>query len=152
MKKLLRVITATSLILAFAITFNSQAIIAQGDTSGGGQGDTVVDIVSESDEASDFAELLSESGFANVLQEQGPFTVLAPSNEALEASGADVDELKQNPQQVQTLVQSHLYQGDLPSDEVESMLDVSVENSDNSASNGTVHVVDKVVEKGGQQQ
>lgn len=148
MKKLLRVITATSLILAFAITFNSQAVFAQG----GEQGDTVVDVVNGNEDASDFAELLSESGFANVLQEQGPFTVLAPSNEALEASGVNVDELKQNPQKVQGLVQSHLYQGELPSDKVESMLDASVEDSDNSASNGTVHVVDQVVEKGGQQQ
>ncbi len=148
MKKLLRLITATSLILAFAITLNSQALNAQGNQGG----DTVVEVVEGTEEASDFAELLSESGFANVLQEQGPYTVLAPSNEALEASGVNVDELKQNPQKVQGLVQSHLYQGELPSDKVESMLDASVEDSDNSASNGTVHVVDQVVKKGGQQQ
>lgn len=148
MKKLLRLITASSLILAFAIILNSQALNAQGNQGG----DTVVEVVEGTEEASDFAELLSESGFANVLQEQGPYTVLAPSNEALEASGVNVDELKQNPQKVQGLVQSHLYQGELPSDKVESMLDASVENSDNSASNGTVHVVDQVVKKGGQQQ
>jgi uncharacterized surface protein with fasciclin (FAS1) repeats len=149
MKKLLKLITATSLILAFAITLNSQALNAQDQ---GAQGDTVVEVVEGTEEASDFADLLSESGFASVLQEQGPYTVLAPSNEALEASGTNVDELKQNPQKVQGLVQGHLYQGELPSDKVESMLDVSVEKSDNSASNGTVHVVDKVVKKGGQQQ
>ncbi len=148
MKKLVRLFTATSLILAFAITLNSQALNAQGNQGG----DTVVEVVEGTEQVSDFAELLSESGFANVLQEQGPYTVLAPSNEALEASETNVDELKQNPQKVQGLVQGHLYQGDLPSDKVESMLDVSVEESDNSASNGTVHVVDKVVKKGGQQQ
>lgn len=142
-KKFKTSITGT-LILTFIFLFNFQMSYAQVDTSTDTQGKSVVDVIDTKEDASDFAQLLKDSGFAAVLKKQGPYTILAPSNEALETSNVNIEELKKNPKK---LVQGHLYQGELSSDQVESQMGVSVEETDEAASNGTVHVVDQVVER-----
>lgn len=147
MKAILKTFTPLSLILTLAILFSSQTLSAQVDTPSETEGTTVAEVVDTHEETSDFSQLLEDSGFSQVLQAEGPYTVLAPSDDAIEASGTSMDALQENPQEVKTLVQGHLYQGELPPDQVESMLEVEVQDTDESPSNGTVHVVDQVVEE-----
>jgi uncharacterized surface protein with fasciclin (FAS1) repeats len=108
---------------------------------------TVVDVVKSTKNVSKFAKLLDKSGFAKILNQQnGQFTVLAPDNDAIENANS---KLKKNPKM---LVQKQLLQGKISKKQVESKLGVKVEKTDNSASNGTVYVVNKLVSRSQQQQ
>lgn len=109
------------------------------------QDDTVVDVVNNSSEHTIFAELLAESGLEQVVSEQGPFTIIAPKDEAFEAMGSKLDQLKENDEQLQSMVVSHLYQGEVPSDDVQPNLGIEVVEGDIEASNGLVHVTEEVV-------
>lgn len=146
--KIKRFVSA-SVALLLVLAFSANITVAQG----GGQqqqgqaaeGETVVDKLNENENTSDFAELLEQSGFAQVLAEQGPYTVLAPSNEALANGEVDIESAKENRDQAQQVVQSHLYQGEIPQEEVESSMGVEVDEKDESPSNGTVYFVNDVV-------
>lgn len=145
MKTIIKRLVAGSFILLFAVAIHSNTINAQGNAETQPQGETVVDQVESNEDTSDFAELLKVSGFAEVLKKQGPFTVLAPTNDALQSGEVDVEKAKEDQKMAQQVAQSHLYQGELPADEVESSMGVKVQDSDDSPSNGTVFVVDQVV-------
>ena len=56
-----------------------------------------------------------------------------------------MSKLKEKPQKVKSIVQSHLYQGEVSSEQVESQMGVTIEEKDESPSNGVVYVVDQVV-------
>lgn len=147
MKPLLKVLLTGSLMIAFALNINSvDAQTTDENTETSHQGNNVVDVVKSNEDQSIFAELLEESDMSEVLTSEGPFTVLVPTDEAIEAKG-DVHELKENPELRQELIGSHLYQGELPSERVKSALDVEIVEGDKSASNGVVHFVDEVVER-----
>lgn len=144
--KIKRFVSASvALLLVFA--FSANVSVAQGGGQGQGQaqGETVVDKLNENENTSDFAELLEQSGFAQVLVEQGPYTVLAPSNDALANGEVDIESAKENREQAQQVVQNHLYQGEIPTEEVESSMGVEVEDKDESPSNGVVYFVNDVV-------
>lgn len=146
--KIKRFVSASvALLLVFA--FSANVSVAQGGGQGQGQGqaqgETVVDKLNENENTSDFAELLEQSGFSQVLVEQGPYTVLAPSNEALANGEIDIESAKENREQAQQVVQNHLYQGEIPTEEVESSMGVEVEDKDESPSNGVVYFVNDVV-------
>lgn len=147
MKTILKKVTPLSLIVTLAILLSSQSVNAQVDTSADTQGESVVDVVDANEETSDFGQLLDDSGFAKVLEAEGPYTILAPTNEAIESSSTSMEALEENPKLVKTIIQGHLYKGELPPEQVESMLEVEVQDTDESASNGTVHVVDEVIER-----
>lgn len=110
-------------------------------------GETVVDKINSNEKLSDFTALVEASGFAQVLTQKGTYTVLAPTNKALENEGVDVEAVKENRDQAQKVVQSHLYQGEISSEEVKSSMGVKIEEKDESAANGTVYVVDQVVKR-----
>lgn len=144
--KIKRFVSASvALLMVFA--FSANVMVAQGGGQGQGQaqGETVVDKLNENENTSDFAELLEQSGFAQVLAEQGPYTVLAPSNEALANGEVDIEAAKESQEQAQQVVQSHLYQGEIPAEEVESSMGVEVEDQDGTPSNGVVYFVNDVV-------
>lgn len=152
MKTIFKRLITGSFVFLFAIALYSNTTTAQeAPPTEGAEGETIVDKLSENEETTEFAALLDESGFADVLQQEGPFTVLAPSNEALQSGEVDVEAVKEDPAQVQQLVQSHLYKGEIPSEQVESSMGVGIENSDDSADNGTIYVVDQVVQQQQQQ-
>ncbi len=142
-KKLVSASVAVLMVLAFSANF----AVAQGAGQGQGQvqGETVVDKVSDNSDTSDFADLLEQSGFAQVLAQQGPYTVLAPTNDALAKGEVDIEAAKENRDQAQQVVQNHLYQGEISSDEVESSMGVKVQNADESPANGVVYTVSEVV-------
>jgi uncharacterized surface protein with fasciclin (FAS1) repeats len=146
MKTIFKRLVISSFVLLFGVATYSNIINAQGNTQTQVEGETVVDKVESNEKTSDFAELLEASGFAKVLQNEGPFTVLAPSNEALQSGVTNLEEVKENPAQVQKLVRSHLYQGQVSSSQVESDMGVGIEETDESAANGTVYIVDNIVQ------
>lgn len=142
MKATVKTLLTSSLILTIALLFNLNEALAQDSTNQKTQGKTVIEVVQDKEGTSDFAQMLKESGYAQVLNKQGPYTVLAPSNAAIkakkEANGGEAVNAK-------SMVQGHLFQGEIPADQIESQMDVTVKNTDESAGNGVVHVVDKVV-------
>ncbi len=109
------------------------------------QDDTVVDVINSSDDHTIFAELLTETGLDQVVSQPGPYTVVAPKDEAFEAMGSELDQLRANPDQLESVVISHLFQGEVPSEDVQPNLGIEVEEGDISASNGLVHVTNEVV-------
>lgn len=142
--KIMKRLALGSFALLFAFAVHSNAV-AQQQEAPPQQGETVVDKVESNDDTSEFAEILKVSGFAEVLKKQGPFTVLVPTNDALESSDVDVEAAKNDQEAAQQIAQSHLYQGNLPAEDVESSMGVQVEDSDDSPSNGTVYIVDQIV-------
>lgn len=131
--------TFTSLlIITITILFFSNSLLAQGNSP---QDKTVFDVVNSKDNLSEFASLLQQSGYAKVINQKGPYTVLAPSNEAIQNTDS---KLKKNPKK---LMKGQLFQGNVPKDQIESQMGVTVQETDSSASNGTVYVVDKVVQQ-----
>lgn len=133
--KKMRIGIATLILMLFA---GAQLTYAQEDK-------TVIDVVNENEEASVFADLLSETQLPPLLSQTGPFTVLAPSNEALEEMGDKLEEIKENPDQLENLVINHLFQGEVPAEEVEPRIGVPVKDGDFNASNGVVHIVNEVI-------
>jgi len=134
-QKMSRIFTVTFMALFLAIGVN----FAQAQDA------TVVDIINESEDHTILAELLVETELNNVISQPGSFTVIAPTDEAFEALGSDLDELRADPQQLQNVIIGHLYQGEVPSEDVEPNVGVEVVEGDIAASNGIVHVTDEVV-------
>lgn len=109
------------------------------------QSGTVVDVINDSEDHTILAELLETTELNNVIAQEGPFTVIAPTDEAFESMGADLDELRNNPEQAQNVVIGHLFQGEVPASDVEPALEIQVAEGDIPASNGLVHVIDEVI-------
>lgn len=109
------------------------------------QSGDVVDVINNSDDHTIFAELLEATEMDNVISEQGPFTVIAPTDDAFEAMGGDLDEIAADPERAQNVVVSHLFQGEVPASDVEPALDIEVEDGDISADNGLIHSVGEVI-------
>lgn len=107
--------------------------------------DTVVDVINNSEDHTIFSELLAEAGLEEVISQPGPYTIIAPKDEAFEAMGSELEQLRANPDQLQNVVISHLFQGEVPSEDVQPNLGIEVEEGDISASNGLVHVTNEVV-------
>ncbi len=142
-----RLVSASlALMLVFAVGAN---IAVSQNTGQQGQvdGETVVDKMNSNEKLSDFTALVEASGFGQVLTQQGTYTVLAPTNKALENEGVDIEAAKENRDQAQKVVQSHLYQGDISTEKVESSMGVKIEDKDESAANGTVYIVNSVVKR-----
>ncbi|HLR76318.1 MAG TPA: fasciclin domain-containing protein [Balneolaceae bacterium] len=139
MPKTLKAYITGALVVAITALMSAGPLQAQINKQTETNEKTVVDVVKSNKDLSKFADLLDKSGFAELLdQPQGEYTVLAPKNEAIK--NAD-PELKQDPK---NLVQMQVLRGNIPKDRIESELDVKVEETDNSASNGTVYVVDDI--------
>lgn len=153
MKSTLRRFVPISLVLTFTIFFTPALLNAQGSYSRRTpanakmtvKGQTVVKVVNSDNDTSIFAVLLKKSGFAQVLKKKGPFTVLAPNNEALK-SNVQIGQLEKSPKRLKKVVQDHLYKGKLPEKKIESALGVKVIDS-HKASNGVVYVINSVVKQ-----
>jgi uncharacterized surface protein with fasciclin (FAS1) repeats len=129
--------TLTTFLIALAIGLSS----AQAQ-----ENDTVADIVTSSEKHSTFVTLLEKAELKGVLEQPGPYTVLAPTNEAFEELGEEkIKTLKENPQELQNVLVGHLFQGNVSSSDVEEAREVNVTKGDIEASNGVVHVIDEVM-------
>ncbi|XP_061191377.1 transforming growth factor-beta-induced protein ig-h3-like [Saccostrea echinata] len=73
---------------------------------------TVVDVLEVDSRFTEFVRLLKNSGLADQLQGKGPYTVLAPTNEALkEVSENDLKELESRKENLQSLIKDHIIKG-----------------------------------------
>lgn len=105
----------------------------------------VVEVVENSEDHTIFADLLVETEMVDLLKQEGPYTVLAPTDEAFEKISSDLETLKENPQELQNVIISHLFNGEVTAAEVEEARPVEITKGDIEASNGTVHVIEEVM-------
>lgn len=112
-------------------------------------------------------EVIETAGLAETLKSPGPFTVLAPTDEAFAKLPADeLDELKQNNSALKQVLFYHVLSGDVRSDDLAaiheaptlegsivmveqgegiSVNDAQVTLMDILADNGVIHVLDSVL-------
>lgn len=109
------------------------------------QSGNVVDVINESDDHTILAELLQTTELNNVIAQQGPFTVVAPTDEAFEELGSELDALREDPEQAQNVIIGHLFQGEVPAEEAEPALNIEISEGDIPATNGLVHITDTVI-------
>lgn len=127
---------------------------------------TIVDVLSTNPDLSTLYVALQTAGLAETLTGEGPYTLLAPSNEAFAAAG--IDPAAMDPVALQTVLLYHVASGDYMSSDVAAEAAVmtmegselavgtnaeggvtfneaSVTQPDMLASNGTIHVIDTVL-------
>jgi uncharacterized surface protein with fasciclin (FAS1) repeats len=110
------------------------------------QDNTIVEVINNSENHTVFANLLNETGLNEVVSQEGPYTVVAPTDEAFENMDANLEELKANPDSLQNVVISHLFQGEVPASDAEASLGVEITDGDIHASNGLVHISNEVIQ------
>ena len=138
-------------VLTFAIMCNMSPAFAQGTNPSHqktmknqmAKGKTVVKVINNDNDTSIFAALVKRSGFSSVLKKKGPYTVLAPNNEALRSS-LQIGKLEKNPKKLKKVVQDHLYKGNVSKKNVEAALGVKI-ISKHEASNGVVYIINSVI-------
>jgi uncharacterized surface protein with fasciclin (FAS1) repeats len=140
MKILYNIIAAG--IFLIASTFSLGVLNAEAQDMAGND---VVSVLNTSEEHTVFAELIEEAQLSETLRSQGPFTVLAPNDEAFGELGGQLEDLRENPQQLQNVLINHLFQGEASSDEVETNFGVEVDDGDIDADNGVIHSIDQVI-------
>lgn len=133
-KKLASVISVFALIFAFSIT------------SAVAQDNSVIEVVESSEDHTIFAELLDETGLSDAVASEGPFTVVAPTDDAFESMDADLDELRENSDELQNILIGHLFQGEIQASEAETALEIEFTQGDIEASNGLVHITNEVIQ------
>ena len=137
MKYLNRIATLFTAFLFVLFTAGLSTAIAQ---------DSVVDVINSSEDHTIFAELLTETQLDGVIAEQGPFTVVAPTDAAFEAMGGELEQIRSNPDALQNVVIGHLFQGEVSAEEAEPFLGIEIIEGDIPASNGMVHVTNEVIQ------
>ncbi|BAT53272.1 hypothetical protein NOS3756_22310 [Nostoc sp. NIES-3756] len=181
----------TSLTRAEAAAFLYQALVRQGQlqplatnvaaanyivggtgtTAGGVQGGTIVALAGSNSSFSTLASLIRTAGLADTLQQAGPYTVFAPTNEAFAALPAGTLEQLQQPQNrelLRRILQYHVVPGQLSASQLTSgqlttadnvPVNVKVDSANNQiainearvvqpniqASNGVIHAINEVL-------
>jgi uncharacterized surface protein with fasciclin (FAS1) repeats len=132
------------------------------DTAGSDQ--TIAALASETPELSQLTSVLETAGLTSVLEEAGPLTVFAPNNDAF--AELDLAELAADPAQLTDILQYHVVEGAVTSDQLEDgqtvttlqggeltvsidgetvmVGDATVVQADIQAGNGVIHVIDTV--------
>lgn len=134
-------------------------------------GGTVVDVAAGDTQFSTLVELVTAAGIADQLKGAGPFTVFAPTNAAFAAVNADSLanwKKPENKARLVALLMNHVLNGNMKAADLKGMQtvtptgssanlsvtaegetvkigDATVVQADVSASNGTVHAIDKVL-------
>ena len=129
----------------YFISFLALLIFALNVQMTSAQTETVVDIVNSSSDHTILADLLRISELDRIVSQEGPFTVIAPTNKAFQAMDTDLDKLRNNHEQAQEVVLEHLFQGEVPSRDAEQALNIRITQGDIRASNGIVHVTENVI-------
>lgn len=128
---------------------------------------SVADTVARRPELSTLSQLLTTAGLAEALKTGGPFTLFAPSNDAFKAvPQKTMDELARDPARLKAVLGYHAVAQRLNSESVlngniktlnganlalgkagtfVTVEDAMVQTADIQASNGVVHVVDRVL-------
>ena len=140
------------------------------DTDGsddeGTEGQTVVDVATDHPDLGTLCLALKTAGLVDTLQESGPFTVLAPTDEAFRALNEKLDELLADKEALRAVLSNHVVKGSLTAsdlaskDGVEALsgMNLTIDSTDGTtlngcrvveadiqASNGFVHAIDGVI-------
>lgn len=110
------------------------------------QDSNVVEVINNSENHTVFADLLDETGFNDVVSQAGPYTVVAPTDKAFQEMDANLEDLRANPDSLESVVISHLFQGEVPAKKAEASLGIEIQEGGIEASNGLVYVVGEVIE------
>ncbi len=130
----------------------------------------IVDVAADTPELSTLVEAVTAAGLAETLQGEGPFTVFAPTNEAFDALPAgELDRLLKpaNKAELAKILKYHVVSGEIMSSDLTNgqkaktveggtltvtingktvkVNDATVVKADVPASNGVVHVIDRVL-------
>ncbi|MFO7845004.1 MAG: fasciclin domain-containing protein [Balneolaceae bacterium] len=133
LKKVASILSVFAVMFAFAFTTNATAQ------------DNVVEVIESSEDHEIFAGLLDETGLSDAITDEGPYTIIAPTDEAFEAMGEELEQIRQDPDMLQNVVVGHLFQGEVTSADAEPALGVEIEEGDIQASNGLVHITNEVI-------
>jgi uncharacterized surface protein with fasciclin (FAS1) repeats len=128
---------------------------------------TVADTAAATPELSTLSQLIKSAGLADTLGGAGPFTVFAPNNDAFKAvPKATMDALGKDPAQLKAVLSYHVVPGKVMAADVKNasvktvqganvalskagtfvtVEDAMVTTADVPASNGVIHVVDRVL-------
>jgi uncharacterized surface protein with fasciclin (FAS1) repeats len=126
--------------LLFMLTINNVDAFSQ-DT----EGDSVVDVINASTDHTILSQLLVEAQLVETLNMDGPYTVLAPTDEAFNELGTALTQLRENPQELQGVLVRHLFQGAVSAEEVTEAIGLEIETGDIEADNGVIHVINQVI-------
>jgi uncharacterized surface protein with fasciclin (FAS1) repeats len=127
----------------------------------------IADTAARTPSLSTLSRLINEAGLAETLRGPGPYTVFAPSDEAFKAVPAKtMDELGKNKDLLKSVLAYHILPGKVASADVRNgnaktvqgadvalaksgsfvtVEDAMVVQSDVAATNGVVHVIDRVL-------
>jgi uncharacterized surface protein with fasciclin (FAS1) repeats len=128
---------------------------------------TIVDVASGNKHFSTLVMLLKKADLVSTLQDTGPYTVFAPTNKAFAAlPKKELDALLTNPEKLKAILLYHVVSGNMMSAQIKpgmvktingSDIDIVVKHgkvmvnnarvtkADLSASNGVIHVINKVL-------
>jgi uncharacterized surface protein with fasciclin (FAS1) repeats len=143
----------------------SEPVADTGDDTSGSD-ETIAALASETPELSQLTSVLETAGLTSVLEEAGPLTVFAPNNDAF--AELDLTELAADPTQLTEILQYHVVEGAVTSDQLEDgqtvttlqgddltisidgdtvmVGDATVVQADIQAGNGVIHVIDTVLQ------
>lgn len=110
------------------------------------QNNNVVEVINNSENHTVFIDLLNETGLNEVVAQAGPYTVVAPTDKAFEEMDANLENLRENPDSLEKVVISHLFQGEVSAQKAEASLGIEISEGDLPASNGLVHISNEVIE------
>jgi uncharacterized surface protein with fasciclin (FAS1) repeats len=130
----------------------------------------IVDVAADTPDLSTLVEAVTAADLAETLQGEGPFTVFAPTNEAFDALPAgELDRLLEpaNQEELANILKYHVVEGEVMSSDLTNgqkaktleggtltvtinggtvkINDATVATADVPASNGVVHVIDRVL-------
>jgi uncharacterized surface protein with fasciclin (FAS1) repeats len=128
---------------------------------------TITDTAARTPQLSTLTKLLNDAGLADTLRGAGPFTVFAPTDEAFKAvPAATMEQLAKDKAMLAAVLSYHVIPGKVTSAEVKTgnvktvqganvavskagtfvtVEDAVVTQADVAATNGVVHVIDKVL-------
>ena len=128
---------------------------------------TIAETAAKTPELSTLNKLINDAGLTDTLRAEGPYTVFAPSDAAFKAVPAKtMDELAKNKELLKSVLTYHVVPGKLTSAEVKNgntktvqganvalskagtfvtVEDAMVTQADVPATNGVVHVIDRVL-------
>ncbi len=149
------------------LTLAASMAVLSGCASTGSMPVTVADTVARTPQLSTLAKLVADAGLTDTLRGPGPFTVFAPSDEAFKAVPAKtLDELSKDKERLRAVLTFHVLPGKVMAADVKpgnvktvngadanvskagtfvTYDEALVTQADIGATNGVVHIVDKVV-------
>ena len=151
---------------ALALAALTSALLIQGCATSSAPA-TIADTAARTPQLSTLNKLIADAGLAETLRQPGPSTVFAPSDEAFKAVPAKtMAELAGNKELLKSVLTYHVLPGQVASAEVKNgnakslqganlalakaggfvtVEDAMVTQADVRASNGVVHVIDRVL-------